>query len=111
MFAKFNLIGYSQLILNFPSGPSGLFTAGPDRYFYSIFYLKSRFVMLIMKLIGKTLKALRDGATPGQIAGGFTLGLALGLFPGWPLQVLALFFLIRLLNVNIAISILGAIIS
>lgn len=59
-------------------------------------------------MLGTLLKVLKDGATPNQIAGGFTLGFALGAIPGWPLQVLALTVVLLLFNLNISIAFVGA---
>ncbi|MDH4246325.1 MAG: TIGR03546 family protein [Deltaproteobacteria bacterium] len=67
--------------------------------------------MFWMKIIGTFIKVLKDGATPNQIAAGFTLGFALGLIPGWPLQAIGLLFLIVLLNVNISMAFAGALLA
>jgi len=63
--------------------------------------------MLFFKIFGKLIKILRDGATPAQIAGGFTLGMFLGMMPPFNLYSLVVILLIFLLNVNISASILG----
>jgi len=67
--------------------------------------------MFWMKIIGTFIKVLKDGATPNQIAAGFTLGFALGIIPGWPLQALGLLFIIILLNVNISMAFAGALLA
>ena len=67
--------------------------------------------MFWMKIIGTFIKVLKDGATPNQIAAGFTMGFALGFIPGWPLQVFALLFLVILLNVNISMAFAGALLA
>ena len=60
--------------------------------------------MLVLKLISKIFKILRSGASPGQIAGGFILGMILGLTPLRALHNLVVVLLIILLNVNIAMA-------
>ncbi len=61
--------------------------------------------MIIIKLLGKLLKALRSDASPKQIAGGFVLGMILGLTPFWSLHNLIVILLIILVRVNISIAI------
>ncbi len=39
--------------------------------------------MIILKLLSKLIKVLRAGPSPAQVAGGFTLGMFLGLMPGF----------------------------
>ncbi|GEM_PF-5397662 len=39
--------------------------------------------MLFFNIFGKILKILRSNQTPGQIAGGFVLGMLLGNTPFW----------------------------
>ena len=63
--------------------------------------------MLPIKLVVKTLKVLGSNASPSQIAGGFVLGVFLGLAPlfcGHNLVVIALLFL---LNVNLSATLLA----
>ena len=67
--------------------------------------------MILLKILGTLIRVIRDGATPGQIAGGFTLGFAIGFIPGWPLQVLVLLLVLLLLNVNLAIGIASALLA
>ncbi len=64
--------------------------------------------MFTPRLLFKFVQALNAGATPNQLAAGFTLGFMLGLVPGWPWPVLLILLLIGLFNVNIAMSVLGA---
>ena len=61
--------------------------------------------MILFKLLNKLLKALRSAASPGQIAGGFILGMILGLTPFWSLHNLLVVLLIIILNVNISMAI------
>jgi len=58
--------------------------------------------MIWIKVISKFIKAFRSGESPGQIAAGFALGFFIGLIPFWSLQGLILFFLLILLNINLA---------
>ena len=60
--------------------------------------------MLIFRFLAKLLKILRSAATPGQIAGGFILGMIIGLTPFWSLHNLVVLLLIIILNVNIAMA-------
>ncbi|MDH4274877.1 MAG: TIGR03546 family protein [Gammaproteobacteria bacterium] len=64
--------------------------------------------MFWIKLLRSFFKALRASEHPNQIAGGFALGFAVGLMPGWPLQVWLVVMLILLLNVNIGLAFAGA---
>ncbi|MEK6748208.1 MAG: TIGR03546 family protein [Pseudomonadota bacterium] len=64
--------------------------------------------MLWLKLLRSFFKALRASEHPNQIAGGFALGFAAGLLPGWPLQVWIIVFLLLLLNVNLSLAFAGA---
>jgi uncharacterized protein (TIGR03546 family) len=67
--------------------------------------------MLWLKLIGKILKTLKDGATPAQIALGFVLGWGIGLIPGWPVQVWLLVAALLVLQANIGMAFVGAAIA
>jgi uncharacterized protein (TIGR03546 family) len=58
--------------------------------------------MLILKYLAKIIKILRSAASPNQIAGGFILGMVLGLTPLWSLHNLVIFILVVILNVNIS---------
>ena len=61
--------------------------------------------MFFLKLLSKLLKALRSAASPGQLAGGFILGMIIGLTPVWSLHNLVVVVLIIILNVNISMAI------
>lgn len=61
--------------------------------------------MFWLKIIGTILKTLKDGATPAQIALGFVLGWAIGLTPGWPVQVWAILLLLLILQANLSMAI------
>lgn len=63
--------------------------------------------MLALKFIGWILKAMKEGPTPGQLAGGILLGFITGLIPGWPVQVWVLILLILILKVNLSMVIVG----
>jgi uncharacterized protein (TIGR03546 family) len=66
--------------------------------------------MLILKYIARLIKVLRSAASPGQIGGGFILGMIAGLTPFWSLHNLLVLLLIILLNVNLSMAILGLIV-
>ncbi len=61
--------------------------------------------MFILQFFAKLLKILRSAASPGQIAGGFILGMIIGLTPMMSLHNLIVLFLIVILNVNMAMAI------
>lgn len=61
--------------------------------------------MLILRFIAKFLKILNSAASPAQIAGGFILGMIIGLTPLSGLHNLLILFLIIILNVNITMAI------
>lgn len=63
--------------------------------------------MLFLKFLSKLIMTLREGASPAQIAGGFTLGMFLGLMPFFNLYSLMVFLTILLLNVNFSMAILA----
>ena len=63
--------------------------------------------MFILEFLAKLVKILRSAASPGQIAGGFILGMIIGLTPLWSLHNLLILLLIIILNVNISMAILG----
>ncbi len=63
--------------------------------------------MFILEFLAKLVKILRSAATPGQIAGGFILGMIMGLTPFWSLHNLVIVLLIIILNVNISMAIFG----
>ena len=56
--------------------------------------------MLIIKYIAKLIKILRSAASPNQIAGGFILGMVMGLTPLFSLHNLLIFIIVVILNVN-----------
>ena len=63
--------------------------------------------MIFLKYLSKLLKALKSGETPAQLAGGFVLGMIMGLTPFWNLHNLVVFILILIIRVNISMVILG----
>lgn len=67
-------------------------------------------MLIIFKYIAKLLKALSSEASPGQIAGGFVLGMIIGLTPFFSFHNLLIVVLIIILKVNIGIAILAFIV-
>jgi len=67
--------------------------------------------MIWLKLLGRVINALNKGAAPWQIAGGLVLGFMLGLIPGWPVQVFLLLFIMFVINVNLTIAGVGAVLA
>ncbi len=63
--------------------------------------------MIILRFIAKIIQVLRAGPSPSQIAGGFVLGMFLGMMPLANLFSLVIVLLIFVLNVNISAAILG----
>ncbi len=63
--------------------------------------------MFFIQFLTRLFKILRSAASPNQIAGGFILGMIMGLTPLWSLHNLLVLILIIILNVNIATAILG----
>ena len=63
--------------------------------------------MIILKLLAKLVKVLRAGPSPAQVAGGFMLGMFLGLMPGFNFYWLFICVLILLVDVNLSAAILG----
>lgn len=61
--------------------------------------------MFVLQFLAKLVKILRSAASPRQIAGGFVLGMIIGLTPFLCLHNLIVFILIIILNVNIAMAI------
>ena len=55
--------------------------------------------MLPIQIISKIIKILRSAASPSQIAGGFILGMIIGLSPSFlnPLNILIILLIIRIL--------------
>ncbi|MDH5378591.1 MAG: DUF2062 domain-containing protein, partial [Gammaproteobacteria bacterium] len=60
--------------------------------------------MFWIKILRDVLGVFKAGASGHQIAGGFVLGFAIGLTPGWPLHVLILCVITFLLSVNLSIA-------
>ena len=63
--------------------------------------------MIILKFLSKLIKILRAGPSPAQVAGGFALGMYLGLMPGFNFYWLLIFVVILFLNVNISAVMFG----
>lgn len=64
-------------------------------------------MFLILKYVAKLLKALSSEASPNQLAGGFILGMIIGLTPVLSVHNLLILVLIIILKVNIGMSILA----
>jgi uncharacterized protein (TIGR03546 family) len=58
--------------------------------------------MFFLQFISKFIKAMRAGASPAQIAGGFSLGFLIGLMPFLTLQSVIIFCVVFLINVNLS---------
>lgn len=67
-------------------------------------------MFILLKYIAKLLKALSSEASPSQIAGGFVLGMIIGLTPVMSLHNLFIVILIIILKVNIGMALLSFII-
>ena len=67
--------------------------------------------MFWLKIVAKILNTLKEGATPAQIALGFVLGWAIGLVPGWPVQVWLLLLVLLVLQANLTMALVGAAIA
>ena len=63
--------------------------------------------MVGLKFIGKIFKALRSASSPGQIAGGFIIGMLLGLISLKSLFSAAAIVLLLVINVNVAMAVAG----
>jgi len=63
--------------------------------------------MFFFNIFGKILKILRSNQTPAQIAGGFVLGMLLGITPFWSLINVILLLILILVNVNLSATILA----
>jgi len=63
--------------------------------------------MFFLNLFSKILKILRSNESPKQIAGGFVLGMILGMAPFWSLFNLFIVFIIIIINVNISAVLLA----
>ncbi|MEQ9091762.1 MAG: TIGR03546 family protein [Balneola sp.] len=64
-------------------------------------------MFLILKYVAKLLKALSSEASPNQLAGGFILGMIIGLTPVLSVHNLVILVLIIILKVNIGMAILA----
>jgi len=69
------------------------------------------FSMFFLQLFTKFLKILRAGQTPAQIAGGLALGSIAGLSPHLTLQILVVWLVILVLDVNLSAALLGFVVS
>jgi uncharacterized protein (TIGR03546 family) len=67
--------------------------------------------MFWLKILAKLLRILKDGATPAQIALGFVLGWAIGMIPGWPVQVWLLVLPLLVLQANISMAFVGMVLA
>lgn len=64
--------------------------------------------MFWLKIVGRILRTLKEGGAPAQIALGFVLGWAIGLVPGWPVQVWLLLVVLLVLQANLTMALVGA---
>lgn len=64
--------------------------------------------MFWLNFFAKLIKLIKEGATPAQLAGGFSLGFFIGLTPGWPLHILVTLFLLLIFRLNLSMATLGA---
>lgn len=67
--------------------------------------------MFLLKILRDVISALRKGESPTQVAGGLTLGLAIGLTPDWPLHIIVLLLFTLIVNVNLSVAIAGTVIA
>ena len=63
--------------------------------------------MIGLKFVGKIIKAIKSASSPSQIAGGFILGMLIGLVSLKSLVSAVVVILIIVLNVNIAMAAAG----
>jgi len=63
--------------------------------------------MFWLTIIKDFIKILREGQTPGQIAGGFALGSILGFSPMFTLQGIIVWLVILVLDVNLSAALLS----
>ena len=63
--------------------------------------------MFWLKIIRDFFKILREGQTPGQIAGGFALGSILGFSPMLTLQGIVVCLILLVLDVNLSAALLA----
>lgn len=64
--------------------------------------------MFWLKLLKNFLQVLQGGQTPNQIAWGFALGAIVGLSPHFTIQILLIWIIIFILDVNLSSAFLGA---
>ena len=64
-------------------------------------------MFLLLKYIAKLLKALASEASPVQLAGGFVLGMIIGLTPVFSLHNAFILILLIILKVNIGMALLA----
>jgi uncharacterized protein (TIGR03546 family) len=57
--------------------------------------------MFGIELLAKLVKILRSAASPHQIAGGFVIGMIIGLTPFWTLHNIVLIVILIIVNINI----------
>ncbi len=67
--------------------------------------------MFFLQLFTKFLKILRAGQTPAQIAGGMALGTIAGLSPHLTLQILLVWLIILILDVNLSAALFAFLVS
>lgn len=63
--------------------------------------------MFWVKIFADLINIFKAGASPSQIAAGFTLGLIIGLTPGWPLHIIVLVLAVLIFNVNLGMAVLA----
>jgi len=63
--------------------------------------------MFWIKLLTNFIKIMREGQTPNQVAGGFALGMIVGISPTLTLQGIAIWFIILVLDVNLSAALLA----
>lgn len=67
--------------------------------------------MFFLQLFTKFLKILRAGQTPRQIAGGIALGFIAGLSPHLTVQILVVWLIILIFDVNLSAAFIGFAVS
>jgi uncharacterized protein (TIGR03546 family) len=63
--------------------------------------------MFWIKLLTNFIKIMREGQTPNQVAGGFALGMIVGISPSLTLQGIFVWFVILVLDVNLSAALLA----
>ncbi len=76
-------------------------------YYERQLQIYSFIMFLILKYIAKLLKAMASEASPGQLAGGFILGMIIGLTPVGSFHNLIVLLLIIILKVNFGMALLS----